>query len=82
MIGEMSESEKQLLERRERIARMTNADLFDAYEQSIITLVKDDGKHPEEYQGLYRELEKRLQRTGFLPLPDRLLEIRQARTVK
>lgn len=61
-----------------KVSGMTNVDLFDAFEQSIVKMCRV-GHADLEYGTLYSELEKRLQRIGFLPLPERLAEIRKAR---
>ncbi len=79
MIEEMTEQEKLILEMKTRISRMTNADLFDAFE-SYAEQIEGEKKINMEYAEIGDELERRLQRTGFLPPAEMLAEIRKART--
>lgn len=70
-------------EKLEKIARLTNADLFDAWEEAALNACQ--GIKAEsfwEYAQISAELERRLQRIGFLPAAGRLAEIRAARDGK
>ena len=68
--------------RRAKISGMTNADLFDAFEQSVLDVSEGRPGSLGESWALQAELERRLQRIGFLPPTERLSEIRKARAGK
>lgn len=74
----LTEQERELLDMKARISRMTNADLFDAFE-GWIPQVKVEKKANLVYIEMAEELERRLQRIGFLPPVERLAELRRAR---